>query len=890
MTNPVIVKISDWPDWITNKSQFQYYGETTGYYRNPEIVFLGWKNNRIMGCTYAQIHDKWRIAPNHTLYHIGGSDGGSFIEKEIINKAVATWEKVTLRTDTDLGEDSFKKSDFNWPLGPGDDHPVTALPQDSRYRYFLRETFAEGDGDYFTVDAWVARSFNPLSFNEYTPEEWENGYHYTSDNWNASYSPFGYANDVNKISSEREQLTVTRTSETGTIFVDRKSIFEMNNKTLSVMDSNNQSSFIGNYQAQEQAFNNIIGSLWFMGDNVVTSTNKTEYPDGGSYNGYFYLMKKEATKFLGYKKSTDRLRWVTLEEDRYAYTHEDQYNPDTSLNGTVVGTTTSTNEEAIPDDYWTRYAGAYLGDSIPLLDIVEDIIPPENILGVPGYEKQINTSDTLKYGTVASASLTFTVNMPIEEAMAYNKALLVLLYDFENVGWWQNFGFFYVDSVEALDEYTSRLTAHDEVYKLNKYVDDFLTSQSTSTNLKNFYYDLLDYCDCCYDPHKPNILNWNFPLDNVYDATKTTGLEVAHYVANISPGFVHANIEGDVVLEQYRPNSNLLTNENYTQLTYNAYNAATINKVKIVSNNTILGEDSGTGENTYYIKDNPLIALNSGTSHINLLVLGILNQYIQLAQYRPAKLNFLTMPNLKIGDMVNIVSQTNQMYKIAVMRVTINEAGIEIESYGTATYPVEADSENQFTNIINNIDNITTEITDIGDNITDINAAIQTLNENDQAIDSALDDITPRLSAAETAITLNTNFRNNYSNNNTVTTSNNLSTVKLNGHDYSNFAMKGYADGILTSAQSYSDGKLTEANNYTNNALSNTMVYEIKQAWVWNVQGGSPSGFNTDMLIIRNLADTYGLMYTLDSNHLIFTKHISGGNEWWYGNQYVVIT
>ena len=60
-------------------------------------------------------------------------------------------------------------------------------------------------------------------------------------------------------------------------------------------------------------------------------------------------------------------------------------------------------------------------------------------------------------------------------------------------------GFFYVDSVEAIDEFTTRITAHDEAYKLNKYVDDFLKAFYEPITLRNFFLELLDYCGCDYD-------------------------------------------------------------------------------------------------------------------------------------------------------------------------------------------------------------------------------------------------------------------------------------------------------------------------------------------------------------------------------------------------------
>ena len=863
ITNPVVIKISDWSDIIKGVNQFEYYPGSTGFYREPNIIFMGKNSRSFQGGSITQYKGKYKLSEGHMEYQIGYGDAGVFVPKTLIPNAVATYEKRAMKT---IYSDSAYASVADFEIKPSD-HPdmqqaltlLRTIPWGSHY-YFIDSTFRVGSGDYYEIEAWVPKDYNPISFNEYTAAEWATRYHYTTSNWNADYSPFAYCNDITNIAGNRE-LSLVRHIESYETIIDWDDVFAENNKSYSIIDSDGVETYLGDVAAQTELYDSYIGSIWISGGTKVTSTNKNEYPDGGNKEGFFYLMDKASTKFISYQQTDTEVHHVTLHDDRYAYPHYDQYNPDTSRYGEVVGTADSTNEDSIPDAYWTRYIGTYLGESIPSLGIIEDVIPPEVILGVPAYDKQVNTSDTLKYGTVASASLTFNLNMPVDEAMAYNNELLVLFYDFEHNEDYKNFGFFYIDNIEVLDEYTSHLTAHDEVYKLNKYADDFLTSQTVATDLLHFYHALLDFCGCCYDSHE-TISNGDYALDNIYSATKTTGIEVAHFVANIAPGFIHANPDGDVVLQEYAASPTVWTISDYTDLKYNAYNSDILDKVRIVNNNTILGEDSGVGEKIYYLKDNPLIHILTPKEKVDGLANAILDRYKAIPIYRPATVHFLVKPEAEIGDVVTVVSQTNQAYNIAIMRVSVNEGGLEMESLGTATFPIEADSNAQLSNIANNIDEIHTDITDIGDNITDINEAISTLNENDQALDSAVDAIGTRLTTVENASSLNTNFRNNFSANNSVTknTQNTLATVKINGTNYTNFALKDYVD---------------------NQIAANSIVMEQKRAYYQVAGISSPTLYDHSYVVyIHDPNENYGLIYTLDSHHLIFTKH---NNKWWYG-------
>lgn len=179
-----------------------------------------------------------------------------------------------------------------------------------------------------------------------------------------------------------------------------------------------------------------VGNLYYFGEDRVKSNKKTAYPNNGYIGDFLYRLVPAETRFMKYYIDPEgEVTDIVMSKDRYFKPHEDVFiNMDTSLYETVIGTEKSTNEESIPDAFWQHYFGTYMGESIPFLGIVEQVIPESEILGIPVYDKQVNTSETLKYGTVASASITFVLNKPVDEAITHNNDYLVIWYDFENEG------------------------------------------------------------------------------------------------------------------------------------------------------------------------------------------------------------------------------------------------------------------------------------------------------------------------------------------------------------------------------------------------------------------------------------------------------------------------
>lgn len=607
------------------------------------------------------------------------------------------------------------------------------------------------------------------------------------------------------------------------------SVFSVFNQDETVVEDT-----LGNtFPTNAQTYYDNIGGLYFWGDDIVKSYVKDAYPQDGYQGKYWYHLKPEETKFITYTESTDETINVVLDRNRYHLPHTNKYyNRDTSLYGKVVGTPTSTNEDSIPDASWRKYLGLYLGESIPFLGIVETNIPESQILGVPAYDKQVNTSETLKYGTVAAASLTFTVNMPVQDAMLYNNEYLILYYDFTHLDEWERMGFFYVDSIESIDENTSRITAHDETYKLNKYVDDFLENYSGEVTLGKFYHDLLDYCDCYYDTKEAE---WrHYRLNNVYHAIKTTGIEVAHFVAAIAPGFIHTNIDGDIVLEQYENTSYSVDIDDYTDLQYTAYNSDLLNKVRITSNNVVIGEDTyNYGSNIYFVSDNPLINTLDTETTLNSLANTILSAYRNIPAYRPAEIQFLVLPQLIVGDIFSITTLGGDTYKVIAMGLSVDASGIKIKSLGTQTYPVEAQSNSQFINLINDIDSVSADVDNLenaqqilGQSISQNTDDISSLKGRVSTAETNISTLTSGLATANNNIsTVSTNLQNKI-NNDSISQSNNLVSVKINNNEVNDIATKRYVDvAIGGGSVIYATGTLSYTGTHSSTTKTRQCLY-----------------------------------------------------------------
>lgn len=381
---------------------------------------------------------------------------------------------------------------------------------------------------------------------------------------------------------------------------------------------------------------------------------------------------------------------------------------------------------------------------------------PKDILGSVNYTKTVNEGDSIDFTTVASASITAQLNYPVEEINKFTGENFTYLLDYGD-GVWRPIGIFSIDEVESIDAYTTRITGHDHMYRLNRYVDDFIASYSYPTSLKKFWYDLLDYCDIFYDTDEPLEVNTDLQLNKNFEAVKTTGLQIAGYIVQLMGGFAHIKNYGASISHYVNTSLNLKPS-NYYDISYASYTSEVPNLIKIGFNNgkTISTSEpiSGTYKQVlYYITNNALITYNIDEAQCRTLLSNLREVLKALPlDYRKCSIKMLTpLDNydIKVGDIISITTKLNTTFKMMVMEISIDSSGITYSSFGEINYPVEGenitsqiiyleDTRRELNNVIDDMGYVAEDLININDKFDEVDNSINNLNNSISNTDNKL--------------------------------------------------------------------------------------------------------------------------------------------------------
>ena len=305
-----------------------------------------------------------------------------------------------------------------------------------------------------------------------------------------------------------------------------------------------------------------------------------------------------------------------------------------------------------------------------------------------------------------------------------------------------------------------------------------------------------------------------------------------------------------------------------------------VDKVKITINNVVVGESDANGENAYYLEDNPLISSTWEPSKLQDLANDICGKYTRMPKYRPATIKFLSYPSptLYMGSFNYVETLKGELYYFAVMRMSVDGSGMTIQSFGTQTYPVEQSTTGQFVNLINNIDSVDSDVSNLerasellGQRIQDVEDDIETLQTGLSGADSSIGSLTTRMGNAETNISaVSTNLQNKI-NNDSISQSNNLISVKINGTTVNNITNKTYVDGQRDAAKSYADtqiaaseakNSISSANDLVTAMINNNTVNNIAtKAYVDNNAGIGENGARFSKCKLTFSGNTYSMYY-----------------------------
>ena len=485
----------------------------------------------------------------------------------------------------------------------------------------------------------------------------------------------------------------------------------------------------------------------------VYSARRHTYPDNGEYEGKYY-------EFLPEDSTGDGT-------DSYVQVYRDLWN------------------------------GEAIADIIPAAEEVDSSLIWRN----PIYDKIINNTASINYDTIAAGSLEIDTRLTLAQANSWIGSMFIYMVDFQNSGDWVNKGFFWIDGVENAGPAHVKIYAHDQVYKLNKYVDDWIGTLTYPMTLSSYYHALLDYCDINYDEQEDNILNGDFPIYNNFTAVKLTATELMKYITELAGGYFHTDRYNKAHISSYTPNPKVYDYGEYNYLNYSSFNSDLFNEFKFIRNNKIYYDKKIEPENepkVIFIKDNPLVGNDNSTTQIDAVVDNIYNQTsTQLANYRNGTIKFFADFGVKIGDIIGIMAydETQEapmsFIKMAIMSEHIDDNGITYESYGELEYPIESDGTRTsitYTDAIN-LEDTNKQVNTNSANISTMEQSMNTLINNLEDTNKQVNTNSTNISTMAQSMNTLINNQNTYS----VSSANGLGTVVLNG-TLNDILLKTYAD------------------------------------------------------------------------------------------------
>lgn len=211
-------------------------------------------------------------------------------------------------------------------------------------------------------------------------------------------------------------------------------------------------------------------------------------PGTGIYNGLFYDHIIEDTNYKYIKNIRGEIVLSDSPEDaEMSLPREYGYRPGHYDEMEILDRIYNPNKNYLPPenfyDYENLYMRKFCDVAITIYGSME--LGPKDLLNNISYTKTINDGDSIDFTTIASASITARLNYPVEEANKLVGQNFTYLLDYGD-GEWHNMGLFTIDEAESIDAYTSRITGHDHMYRLNKYVDDFIAKYKYPTTLGKF--------------------------------------------------------------------------------------------------------------------------------------------------------------------------------------------------------------------------------------------------------------------------------------------------------------------------------------------------------------------------------------------------------------------
>lgn len=306
-----------------------------------------------------------------------------------------------------------------------------------------------------------------------------------------------------------------------------------------------------------------------------------------------------------------------------------------------------------------------------------------NAIQTISHTSSVNKGTELTLGSVCSDMLEVKLFSPSRN-LSITVGTEVTYYTVADDGTRTKAGLFRLETPERPSRNTYKFTAYDRVSWLDRDMSAWLK------NLDGWPYNLLTFaqmvCDACLlKLVNTSIPNGDFPVYQ-FKRSKCTGRELMGWIGEVCGRFCRATSDGGIEFAWYQDSGITLqpTGERYyNTLKYEDYQVERIEAVQVQmadSEEGLLFPNVDDSLNRYVIKGNPIMSF---VNEDLLLYLDVIEGEIRDAIYTPAKITLPWRPDIRTGDIIQLIDMDGYQIKTYIMSWIRRGNKLTLESTGS---------------------------------------------------------------------------------------------------------------------------------------------------------------------------------------------------------------
>lgn len=307
----------------------------------------------------------------------------------------------------------------------------------------------------------------------------------------------------------------------------------------------------------------------------------------------------------------------------------------------------------------------------------------ENAIGRVVLTQQVNTGAELTVGSVGSGKLEAALFSPGGN-LHIAPGEEITLYRVNDTGAREEVGVFTVAEARRPSANRYVITARDATARLDKDLRAWLES------LDGWPYSLYDFakmvCTACQLKLRNDYLPGGDWLVQKFSLRSVTGRQLIEWVGQACGRFCRATVDGQLEFAWYSSKSVTITPGGevpYFADTLEAadYTVAPVDKVHLRLTEKDVGVAYGTGENTYVLTGNYLLAGHTGEEL--LTVARRLYEILSVAAYTPCRVCIPAGAQVQPGDIVQVTDCNTRQFPVYVMTVAAEGNRLALQSVGS---------------------------------------------------------------------------------------------------------------------------------------------------------------------------------------------------------------